>query len=182
MGVSAAPRAPLCWLGVKAVLPSVPRAGGSGRVCGCGEGAECHTQECESLGEMLQATSSIALEPEGGSRGGGRRPAAPRACFPGREARGCSRLPFPSDLAGRRLGAQLTVTGKALAKQRGVSSPYCKRRQGAFPWSSPPATLPHVPTSPMGEAGTAWGSPTIHKRSGEKNQPSAERSPISLCH
>ena len=81
-------------------------------------------------------------------------------------------FPFPSGLAGRRLGAQLTVTGKALAKQRGVSSPYCKRRRGAFPWPSPPATLPHVPASPTGEAGHSLRvPPPIHTHSGEENQP-----------
>lgn len=106
------------------------------------------------------------------ARGGKRRPAALRACFPGQEARGCSRLPFPSGLTGRRLGAQLTVTGKALAKQRGVSSPYRKRRRGAFPWPSPPATLPHVPASPMGEAGHSLGVPHHpHTQQGGKPAP-----------
>lgn len=143
-----------------------------------GRGPSARNRSMSPLGKMLPAACGVALELEGGSWGGERRLVAPLV-FQGGRPGVAPVFSSPPALLGGRLGAQLTVTGKALAKQRGVSLPYSKTRRGAFP---SPLILQPFPTSPH-QAGHSLGeSPTIQTHSREENQPRAERSPIPLRH
>lgn len=174
-------RRPLCpgWELRLCCRPCQER-GARGGYMDVGRGPSATNRSVSPLGKMLPAACGTALELEGGSWGGEKRPVAPHACFPGREARGCSCLPFPSGPAWQQAGSSADSHGEGISKATGSFLALLQDKTRCFPPALPscnPSPRPHI------KLGTASGGPPPRRRTaGRKTSPvlSAHPSPSAM--